>query len=93
MPDGTCRVKQKPEAWTTKAPGADANSERGSLWGLAQGQGPQAPPGRRLANTPAQVALPQPAETFREPAGGCFACIPQPEARVGCWAGTRAVPD
>ena len=41
MPDGTCRVKEKPEGWTTKAPGADANPEGGSMWGLAQGQGPR----------------------------------------------------
>lgn len=45
MPDGTCRVKEKPEGWTTKAPGADAHPEGGSMWGLAQGQGPRGLPG------------------------------------------------
>ena len=58
MPDGTCRVKQKPEAWTTKALGEDANPEGGSVWGLAQGQGPQAP---RAAGQPSRPSGASPA--------------------------------
>ena len=45
--------------------------------------GPSGPAGSWPTSPPTQGALPQPAETFREPAVGC-SYIPQPEAQVGC---------
>lgn len=86
MPDGTCRGETENRELDNKGPSSPVGpgsrcQPRGSTWGLGRAL--------RRADPPAQVELPQPAESTLLDASPASH---SPWHTAGCWAGTGALP-